>query len=267
MAMGMSLALACALSDGTGLGRQYRRGHRSSALENKIRSLLLACVALLCLAAILATASRMGLFVALIGAVVVVGLRLRRGLAHGGSTRLIVAALTLLAMSALSAVALLYGGDVTERLGSTADSAGVRLDLYRNIVDMISLHPLTGVGLDNFGEAFRAHQKLPVSPDLHWRLAHNTYLTLWSELGLILGSLPIALCALMAFALLRRSLSPKVTPVSHLSDAAFASLVICALHSLVDFSLEMPANVYVLLTLIALGLAPLGADQGQRSSP
>lgn len=261
MAMAMSLALACALEDGTGLARHYRRGHRSSVLERRLRSALYASVALLCLAAVFATASRMGLFVTIVGAIVVVSLRLRRGLEHGGSARLIVISLFLLAVSALSAVALLYGGAVTERLGGTGESASVRLDLYRNILEMIWAHPLTGVGLGNFGEAFRAYQALPVSPDLHWRLAHNTYLALWSELGLVLGSLPLVLLALVGVALMRRSLSPRVTPASHLSDAALAGLVICAVHSLVDFSFEMPANSYVLLAMIALGLAPLGADQ------
>ena len=263
MAMGMSLALASAMADERGIGRRYRRGHRSSVLETRMRSALLALVALLCLAAVLASASRMGLFVAVVGAIIVVALRLRRGLDHGGSTRLVVTSLALLIASALCAVALLYGGDVTERLGSTADSASVRLDLYRNILDMIALNPLTGVGLDNFGEAFRAQQELPVSPDLSWRLAHNTYLALWSELGIVLGSIPVLLGVLVAGALLRRSLSHTVTPVSHLSDAALAALVLTAIHALVDFSLEMPANTYLLLTLIALGLAPLGPDQSQ----
>lgn len=262
LAMGMNLALACALADETGVSRHHRRGHRVSPLEGKMRSLLLAAVALLCLAIIFATASRMGLFVALAGASVVVALRLRRIAGQRGVIRVIVFAAGMLFFLALAMIALLYGGGVAERLGSTADNANVRLDLYRNVLEMIAANPLLGVGLDNFGEAFRAYQRLPVSPDRDWNLAHNTYLALWAELGLALGSMPILLCALIAVALLRRSLSGNVTPVSHLSDAALAAIAIGALHSLVDFSLEMPANAYLLIALIVLGLSPT-APRGQ----
>jgi O-antigen ligase len=204
----------------------------------------------------------MGLFVALAGASVVVALRLRRIAGQRGVIRVIVFAAGMLFFLALAMIALLYGGGVAERLGSTADNANVRLDLYRNVLEMIAANPLLGVGLDNFGEAFRAYQRLPVSPDRDWNLAHNTYLALWAELGLALGSMPILLCALIAVALLRRSLSGNVTPVSHLSDAALAAIAIGALHSLVDFSLEMPANAYLLIALIVLGLSPT-APRGQ----
>jgi O-antigen ligase len=256
LAIGMSLTLASALADDTGVGRQHRSGHRASPLEGRMRSLVLATVALLCLAAIFATASRMGLFVALVGASVVVILRLRRIVGRTGLAGIVALALGVLGGLSLIMVALLYGGAVTERLGSTADSASVRIDLYLNILDMIRANPLLGVGLGNFGEAFRAYQRLPVSPDLDWHLAHNTYLALWSELGIVLGSLPILLVGLVTLALLRRSLSKIVTPVSHLSDAALAAVVIVGLHSLLDFSLEMPANAYLFVAVIVLGLAP-----------
>lgn len=225
-----------------------------------MRSLVLATVALLCLAAIFATASRMGLFVALVGASVVVILRLRRIVGRTGLVGVVALALGVLGGLSLIMVALLYGGAVTERRGRTAS---VRIDLYLNILDMIRANPLLGVGLDNFGEAFRAYQRLPVSPDLDWHLAHNTYLALWSELGVVLGSLPIVLTGLATLALLRRSLSKIVTPVSHLSDAALAAVAIVGLHSLLDFSLEMPANAYLFVAMIVLGLAPNSSGQSR----
>jgi len=48
---------------------------------------------------------------------------------------------------------------------------------------------------------------------------------------------------------------------------ALGSLVACALHSLVDFSLEIPANTLIFLALLAAGAAsaftapPAGADR------
>ena len=143
-----------------------------------------------------------------------------------------------------------------------SDSASVRIALYLNVLEMIAAQPLLGVGIDNFGEAFRAHHRLPVSPDLSWHLAHNTYLALWSELGIVLGTLPILLLALAALALARRSLSAEVTPTSHLSDAALAAIVIAAAHSFLDFSLEMPANAFLLIAVIVLGLGPAERQNG-----
>lgn len=262
MAMGACLALASAMADETGLARRHRRGRGAGPVEGRMRALMLFAVALLCIAAVYATASRMGLLATLLGAMVVVGLRLRRLPAHGGRGAQVAALIAMLAIAAFAAVTLLYGGDVADRLGSSADSASVRLALYANVLEMIAAQPLLGVGLDNFGEAFRAHHRLPVSPDLSWHLAHNTYLALWSELGIILGTLPILLLALAAIALARRSLASQVTPTSHLSDAALAAIVIAAAHSLLDFSLEMPANAFLLLALIVLGLGPADRQQG-----
>lgn len=267
MAMGASLALACAMADETGLARRHRQARRGGPVERRLRAVLLSAVALLCLATVYATASRMGLFVTLIGGVVVIGLRIARMPLRAGRGGRVAALAALLGLLSLAAVSLLYGGAVADRLGSTADSASVRIALYRNILEMIAANPLLGVGLDNFVEAFRIHHRLPVSPDLNWNLAHNTYLALWAELGLLLGSLPILILSLAAVALLRRSLGSETTPTSHLSDAALAAIVIAAIHSLVDFSLEMPANAYLLISLIILGLGPAAWGRGTGGGP
>lgn len=264
LAMGMSLVLACALADDTGIGRERRRGHKISALEGKMRAILLITIAMICLAGVLATGSRMGLFVTLAGGSVVTALRLKRLASNKVPISFLAVSAILLAASLISMLAILYGGGVADRLGSTLDNASVRIDLYRNILDMIAAYPLHGVGLDNFGEAFRRFQRLPVSPDADWNLAHNTYLSLWSELGIILGSLPIFLFTIVGWALLRRSVANDTSPASHLSDAAFAAIVIAALHSLVDFSLEMPANAYLLIALVVLGLGPLPSKSARR---
>lgn len=262
MAVGACLALATAMADEPGLARRHRRARRGGPVEGRMRALMLYSVALLCIAAVYATASRMGLLATLLGAVVVVGLRLRRVPARGGLGGQVSALIAMLAVAGVAMVTLLYGGDVAERLGSSADSASVRIALYLNVLEMIAAQPLLGVGIDNFGEAFRAHHRLPVSPDLSWRLAHNTYLALWSELGIVLGTLPILLLAVAAFALVRRSLGAEVTPTSHLSDAALAAIVIAAVHSLLDFSLEMPANAFLLISVIVLGLGPNERQNG-----
>lgn len=256
MAMATCIALASAMADETGLARGHRQLRHGGALEGRMRALMLFAVGLLCIAAVYATASRMGLLVTLLGAMLVVVLRLNRLCKRAGGVGRVAALMPLLASAGVGAVTVLYGDNVAERLGSSADSASVRLALYTNVLEMIAANPLLGVGFDNFGEAFRAYHRLPVSPDLSWNLAHNTYLALWSELGLVLGTLPMLILLLAGVALLRRSLNDQVSRTSHLADAGLAAIVIAALHSMFDFSFEMPANAYLLLALIVLGLGP-----------
>ena len=256
MAMGATLGLAMTLADPRALPRKHRRGRRGSWLEALVQSSVTASASLLCLAAVLATGSRMGLFSALLGLSVVAAVTARRDLARGSRRRALVLGGGLAAACLISAVALLYGGTVAERLLGAADDASVRGALYLNVLSMIAERPLLGFGLDNFSEAFRAHHQLPVSPDRHWGLAHNTYLSLWVELGIILGSLPIIILALVGVQLWRRAQVASETPTTYLATAALGCLTLNAAHALLDFSLEMPANAYVFIVVIALALSP-----------
>ena len=155
---------------------------------------------------------------------------------------------------AFVAVSAMYGGVVFDRLGSTGMAADVRWALYENIWKVALERPLTGHGFDSFELAFRAGHELPVSPDLRWQNAHNTYLELWVELGFILGSLPPLICIVALLRLLKRGASNQYT--GYLAQAAVAAIVIAAIHSLVDFSLEIEANVFLFLVILGLGLAP-----------
>ena len=120
---------------------------------------------------------------------------------------------------------------------------------------MIKEAPILGHGFDSFTQSYRLFHTAPVSADLRWDQAHNTYLELWAELGLLVGSIPPIICLLAGVNLYRRAIvsNSKAAP---LACAGFASIFACAIHSLVDFSLEMPTNVYLLIFITAMGLAP-----------
>lgn len=147
---------------------------------------------------------------------------------------------------------------VSERaLFSEVDSS-TRLALYHQVIGMIELRPWTGFGFDGFGPAFEAFRAPPLNGEGAFDLAHDSYLTLWSEQGLLFGSItPLLLCA-AAVILLRRLRRCEDFPVN--AAGAIGVLVLGAVHSLGDFSLEIPANNYVLLVVLGMGLA-------RRSSP
>ena len=231
--LGMGLVLGLALLP----GRAGWSGLRGPAL----------CLGLLVIGtALVATQSRMGITATGIAALVVV---VRRRPGWRMMTALAGATLALLALG---------GGGVIERMVWLAPEAQTRLDLCAQVWPMIAARPLSGWGLDTFPLAFEIFHRPPVPSELVWDRAHSTYLTLWAELGLVAGSLPILAGFLVAALLIRR---PRVRVTD---TAALAALVLAGVHSLTDFSLEIPANLFLLLALVGLGLARSG---GPRNVP
>jgi len=194
--------------------------------------------------ALLATQSRMGLTAT---AITTIGV-----LVHRRPGRHATIALLLTAAAGL----LLFGQGVAERAVWLASASEARLALYAQVWQLIMARPLTGFGLDCFPLAFELVHHPPVLAGVVWDRAHSTYLTLWAEAGLLAGSLPLFAGGLaMVMLYRRRAARPAV--------AAMAALVLTGLHSLVDFSLEIPANLFLLLALVGLGL---GASTRQRKS-
>jgi O-antigen ligase len=211
------------------------------------------------LIALIATQSRLGIVASLAGLIVTaILIRHRSGtpairlMAEGG--------VALLALGFF--VALLGAGGLTDRLLFTSADGVTRLALYSQTLTMIMERPLTGYGMDAFGTAFEAFRAPPLNEPVSYDLAHNSYLTLWAEFGLIAGSAPIFALGLVALRLTQRLDFDNGFP--GMAAAALGALVLVALHSLGDFSLEIPANAYLLITLLALGL---GVRSGSATTP
>jgi O-antigen ligase len=210
------------------------------------------------LAIIVATQSRMGLFSALVGAAAVLALtaiRVRRRR-------------TLLWMAAgLVAAALvgagLFGRNLFDRLEFLGGSVDVRPALFAQTRELIALRPWTGFGGGSYQLAYPLVHDRPVPLDLVWDRAHNTYLSLWSELGLVFGTLPMLALAAMALLLLRSLLARRGSFTAQ--SAALGVLIVGAVHSTTDFSLEIEANTFIYLTVIAAGLA--SAISARRERP
>lgn len=263
------LAMGCAL--GTSLALRTNRdggmGNKKSRMDIELilaRTAVFACVLIL-FASVLATGSRMGTFVGVLAILIPVALRIGQSQGGGAGNQAIVGiSIVIVVLLSFAVVSALYGGLLFDRLGSTGMAADVRWQLYENVWKVVLDRPLFGHGLDSFEFAFRQGHELPVSPDLRWQNAHNTYLELWVELGLILGSIPPVICLVALVRLFQRAAVNQYT--GYLAQAGVAVIVVGAVHSLVDFSLEMEANVFLFVMLVALGLAPNDAKiEGSRS--
>ena len=149
--------------------------------------------------------------------------------------------------------AFLFGEAVLDRMIDTGSALDTRTDLYRQVIDLIFMRPWTGFGGGAFELAFPIVHRAPVPFDSVWDKAHNTYLTLWAELGLIFGTIPMVILMLVTWKLLRSLMHSRRDWMSQ--TVALAVIVAGAVHSLVDFSLEIQANTFMFIALIAAGLS------------
>ncbi len=241
--------------------KQFQRHPHDGTIRNFGSSVLLYLIAygfLVCV--IIASQSRMGLFSTLIGSSVVVVLTFVA--VRGWKLAIFVIPVGILI---IGAGLVLFGQGLFERVGSVEFSAEQRGNLYRQVVELISLRPWTGFGGGSFELAFPIVHARPVSTDLIWDKAHDTYLALWAELGLVFGSLPIIAIGLLGY----RMLSGIVRKNGSWTAQAIGLgvLVLGAVHSLADFSLEIQGDTFLFIALIATGVAtsanPSGRGQGE----
>ena len=136
-------------------------------------------------------------------------------------------------------------------------SASGRLSAWRDTAEIIKAFPLTGSGLDTFGTAMMLYQSR--APELHFQEAHNDYLQIAAEGGLLVG-VPVLITLGILIRDIRRRFreAPKEGTTYWLRVGAVVGLVSIALQSLVEFSLQMPGNaaLFALLAAIALHQSP-----------
>lgn len=246
--LSFGLAIGVALVIG-----QLERSDSRRQRHRRVAALALVAAGLFVIgAALVATQSRMGFAAGLLGALAVtllalVGRRLSTGIWLGVLAGLLIGTVGMLAFN---------GGGLLERVGSLETAGDVRGDLYRQVVGMILSSPLLGYGGGTFEGIFPLFHQLPVSPDVVWNKAHSTYLALWAELGVIFGSLPLFIVLAATVRLLAsRPSGPRL--------AAIGVITVAAIHSTVDFSLEIEAVAFtfVAIVFLALGAGFGAADQ------
>jgi O-antigen ligase len=252
------LAFGVALGAAQLMGSLSLTSGKSGASADRPRgrmALLIATMGLL-VGALLASGSRMGAIAAFVAAVAVAIAGWPRGQPSHRTAWAVVIAL----VCAFLAFLPLFGGGLLDRIGTVGDDTGSRVELYQQVISMISARPVTGFGGGSFELAFQLfHRSPPLSADVVWDKAHSSYLTLFAELGIGFGLLGIATIGLAAVPSIGLLASPEVgrrVPLSVLGVS-----IVGAVHSLVDFSLEIQANAYLFVAVLAAGF---GYAQGVR---
>jgi O-antigen ligase len=217
--------------------------------------LLLLTMMVICLLATFMTGSRAGVSVSLLGFVVAVVGFLYRDLVGRRGVFVAVGAgcgLALLTLYFLAAnvVARFYEGLIDY----------TRLSVYRSTLRMIVDHPWFGTGLGTFNLAFPAYRSDDISMYGIYDRAHSTLLELAAEAGLPLASI-VVIGWMIAFGVLahgvRTRRRDRIIPAAALSVGLLA-----ALHSLVDFSLQIPGFAIVVFGLLGAGVAQSFSSPG-----
>jgi O-antigen ligase len=210
---------------------------------------LLSVMLFVCLAAMFMTGSRAGIVLSLMALVVSVIARFYRDLRHRRS------ALTVAVIGAVISLALLQvmGAGVNGRFDAQGLSDEGRFETYRATWRMIADHPWFGTGLGTFAWGFPAYRSSAVSVWGVWDRAHNTLLEIAAEMGLPIAGL-VVVGWLLVFGVLVRGILRRrrdlVIPV-----VAFSGAMLAVLHSLIDFSLQIPGYAIVVFALVGAGLA------------
>lgn len=232
--------------------RPQRRRARTSAwlTQDHVEYALIALGIVAIAAALLSTQSRAGVAAAALGAGVCFLLMRWKG---GISVWRAILALVAFVGVGLAISIPIYGQELVNRYLFLAINADQRIEGYIRVVSLIEARPMTGVGFDAFRPAYEIVHTAPFSLDRIWDRAHSTILSNWAELGLIMGSVPLLLGLLVAGRLFgtiwRRNQDYGI------GVAGMAVLVLIGAHSLVDFSMEIPAVVILVLAILGLGIA------------
>jgi O-antigen ligase len=146
------------------------------------RAILLTGAACIMAVALVATLSRSGLF-GMAAAAVVAGLLAVRY--HGGAH---LRALAWLAAAGVGAVVLVLAirppAVIVDRLAATQSSAGDRLTIWKDTLPVVRAFWLTGTGAGTYETSMLVFQR--ASPEARFNQAHNHYLQVVSEGGLLL---------------------------------------------------------------------------------
>ena len=206
--------------------------------------------ALLILGALVDSQSRMGFAAGLAGLAVMGALAIRarlgswkRWLALGGMAVLVLFLLVFLPTDATIAR---LGGMFSN--GSATGEA--RWSIWRDTLRLMAAYPAFGCGLGTYETAFLKYQTSVV--DAAFTFAHNDYLQLTAELGIV-GAAILAAFLLPIFARAFRASTSHDRHTRALGLGCAGAMTAIGLHSLADFNMYIPANA--LLFAWILGIA------------
>jgi hypothetical protein len=145
------------------------------------------------------------------------------------------------------------GAELAARITNRLDAMELRKNIWTDSATMIRDFPLTGTGLNTFGTAMIRYQTS--QSDQHFQEAHNDYLQVVVEGGLLIA-LPALAALLLIVRAIRQRFAEKVddTQTYWVRVGAVVGLATIATQAAVEFSLQMPGNAALFVVLLAIAL-------------
>ena len=145
------------------------------------------------------------------------------------------------------------GGQLTHQI----DTRGVydvgRADAWRSALSIVHDYPWLGTGLGTFASVFSAYRNPAGGVWGVWDHAHSTPLELLVEMGVPFSLLVFALWSMMLGFLVRAAIRGTGNRLYVIAGAGIGTLA--TLHSLIDFSLQIPGFSLVCCSLVGASLA------------
>ena len=147
---------------------------------------------------------------------------------------------------------------VIERFSFASLAHEVRPVYFKNTVEIIKDFPIVGTGLGTYFYAYPMYEK-KYSGDL-LEHAHNDYLELLAEGGIVLGGLLIVVAFGALGVLFVRWTRRNDHFVRGVALGCLVGIAAILIHSLTDFNLHITANAVLFVTLYALAARVVGME-------
>jgi O-antigen ligase len=179
----------------------------------------------------------------------------------------LVAALILLVVMSFGAMFLTSSDELLQRfgrieenmqMGELADERYSRRAVWQATIQMVKDHPLLGVGLGAYQYAYSRYDQ--GSGLYRTEQAHNDYLQILADTGVIGGLVMLAFLALL-FVRSFKAMQTRDLLQRSITLGALAGCFGIAVHSFVEFNLQVTANAQLFLALAALATTKVTVEE------
>jgi O-antigen ligase len=149
---------------------------------------------------------------------------------------------------------------VAERLQSTSIEKESRDEVSRDTLAMFLDSPLLGTGAGSYKYVYPHYKGDDVTSAKLYDYAHNDYLQFLAEFGVI-AFLFLVASVLLPFYWAVQAMRVRRRPINQgLGFASAMGIIAIMIHSTVDFNLQIPANAFMFMFILAIGCIARWSD-------
>jgi O-antigen ligase len=236
--------------------KKSRRSRRNRTSSQRYQLAIPVVFFLITLFATLLTGSRAGAACSAAGLLVAFVITFRRNI----PTRYRRIALLGAAAFSVAMIYQVFNSSIGDRLQSEGLAGGGRSTVMASVLRMIADTPVLGTGLGTFRWSFSAYRSGNISGWGIYDKAHNVMLEIAAEGGIPLAAIILLVWAIAVGIMLLSTRQPHVlsTRQPHVPALVIGGLsvaTVASLHSLVDFSMQIPGYAVNVATIVGAGVS------------